>query len=61
MLAVSFAASTSLSTPIGFPHDPDRLRFGQVREITDFVKIGTIMNVLTWILTTLFIPFLYPV
>ncbi|MDE0081870.1 MAG: SLC13 family permease [Gammaproteobacteria bacterium] len=59
MLAVYCAESTSLAIPIGYARNP--IVFGpRGQEFTGFVKIGTIINVLMWILPTLFVPLLYP-
>ncbi len=59
MLAVYCAESTSLAIPIGYP--TNLIVFGpRGQEFTGFVKISTIINVLMWILPTLFVPLLYP-
>ena len=59
MLVVCFAASAGVATPLGYP--TKLIVFGpDGHEFPDVVKIGTIMNVRMWILTTLFIPLFYP-
>ncbi len=59
LLAICFAASASFATPIGYPTNLIVLAPGGY-QFSDFVKIGVLMNALTWILATIFLPMLYP-